>query len=425
MAAGALPLAACGGGGNRVASIPTPTTTPPTPPPPPPALPPVKIFPNPVAGDFTSVGASVPASGTVPFYYDDKDARFGTISRKFGPADLSILSERILRSATSRAALRPVGASKSRTQSRPEQHGFELDANKGWVVTNGSVQSGYRYSELATWASSNRFGYVAFGSATPAGSVPIAGTATFSGISKGSADIMLFDQLAGSYFAVDVFGDVKLDFDFGAGTLAGSMSLSVGDGMQPLLIGTFAFRNTVFSAGSTTYSGNFDTTATGQNSFLGKLTGLNAEETIGAWAVPSFSAEAGHTSRLTDKHIKPSVPGSPSAGIRCDSPRGLDRRGGRDSDSCNRAPATPAYRPPGHDRRRASGGERRSEDGGSGLRGAPDDPNRDVRAEALFRHGLLLVEAGQLQKGAMLLRKVVDARPDAVARASNWRGRWT
>ena len=41
------------------------------------------------------------------------------------------------------------------------------------------------------------------------------------------------------------------------------------------------------------------------------------------------------------------------------------------------------------------------------------DPNGDVRAEALFRHGMLLAESGQLQKAATLLRQVVDERPDA------------
>lgn len=42
------------------------------------------------------------------------------------------------------------------------------------------------------------------------------------------------------------------------------------------------------------------------------------------------------------------------------------------------------------------------------------DPNRDVRTEALFRHGLLLAETGQLQEAAALLRQAVDTRPDAV-----------
>src|SRR6478735_2876291 len=40
-----------------------------------------------------------------------------------------------------------------------------------------------------------------------------------------------------------------------------------------------------------------------------------------------------------------------------------------------------------------------------------DDPNVEVRIEALFRHGKMLVEAGRFNEGALLLRQVVDARP--------------
>jgi hypothetical protein len=79
-----------------------------------------------------------------------------------------------------------------------------------------------------------------------------------------------------------VAGTVSLTFNFGAGSLGGSMDMSVNGANA----GAFAFKNTVFSVGSTTYSGSFDTTAAGQNFFLGRFTGPNAEETIGAWALP-------------------------------------------------------------------------------------------------------------------------------------------
>ena len=41
------------------------------------------------------------------------------------------------------------------------------------------------------------------------------------------------------------------------------------------------------------------------------------------------------------------------------------------------------------------------------------DPDPDVRAEALFRHGRLVAGAGKLAKAAALLRRLVDLRPDA------------
>jgi hypothetical protein len=55
---------------------------------------------------------------------------------------------------------------------------------------------------------------------------------------------------------------------------------------QSLPLGTFSFKDTVFSAGSTAYSGKFDTAAAGDDFFLGKFTGPHAEETVGAWALP-------------------------------------------------------------------------------------------------------------------------------------------
>ena len=42
------------------------------------------------------------------------------------------------------------------------------------------------------------------------------------------------------------------------------------------------------------------------------------------------------------------------------------------------------------------------------------DPNKQVRAEALFRHAKLLAKAGQLESAATLFRTLLDERPDAI-----------
>lgn len=42
------------------------------------------------------------------------------------------------------------------------------------------------------------------------------------------------------------------------------------------------------------------------------------------------------------------------------------------------------------------------------------DPDADVRAEAMFRHGRLLANAGELTKAAVLLRRILDDRPGAM-----------
>jgi len=101
--------------------------------------------------------------------------------------------------------------------------------------------------------------------------------------------------LAGGYFPTSVDGNVTLNFDLGQGSLSGAMTLYLPDGMQPLALDTYAFKDTVFSVGSTAYSGKFATSASGDNFFLGQFTGPTAQETIGAWALPFVFSKSGQT----------------------------------------------------------------------------------------------------------------------------------
>jgi hypothetical protein len=166
--------------------------------------------------------------------------------------------------------------------------------NAAGLFTGPARWSGYKYSEYAYWYSRDigRQGWVAFGSPTAAADVPRTGSATYDGVVHGSADIMSTDPLSAPfYYPTQIDGSVSLAFDFGAGKLAGSMTLAIPDGMQPATLGTFAFRDTAFSTGSQTYSGSFAATETGPNFFSGRFTGPRAEETIGTFALPfRFSA---------------------------------------------------------------------------------------------------------------------------------------
>ena len=108
---------------------------------------------------------------------------------------------------------------------------------------------------------------------------------------------MLADNLYGGYFPLPTDGSVSLNLDFGKGTLAGAMTLYLPDGMNPTLLGTFNFKETIYSVGSTNYAGKFDTAAAGQNFFLGRFTGPTANETIGAWAIPFVFSRDGDTFR--------------------------------------------------------------------------------------------------------------------------------
>jgi hypothetical protein len=104
---------------------------------------------------------------------------------------------------------------------------------------------------------------------------------------------MQADNLYGGYYPLPVDGFVTLNFNFANGTLAGAMDLYGPDGMNPFKIGTYAFKDTVYSAGSTTYSGKFETGSAGDNFFLGRFTGPAGQETIGAWALPFVFTNGG------------------------------------------------------------------------------------------------------------------------------------
>ena len=294
--AGILALTACGGSGGEsgVASTPTPVPAPPPPAP----TPPVKIFETPVAGEYASIGASLAGPGGNLDTFSTPTA-FGAISTNDS-------NQAHIRYTTGGFyEVRLPGSDWDRLvhyrglqDPTSENNYFEpqsTQTNRAYAITRNSRNQGYSYSELGGWGSqaASRWGYVAFGVLTPSGAMPVTGSASYNGLVSGSSDIMIADNLYGGYVPRAVDGMVALNFDFGGGTLAGSMSLSLGDGMQPLAIGTFAFRDMVFSAGSPTYSGRFDTSAAGQNFFLGRFTGPNAQETIGAWALPFMFTQNG------------------------------------------------------------------------------------------------------------------------------------
>lgn len=297
-------VSACGGGGaSGLASTPTPPTAPNPPPPPPPAAASVTIFKTPVVGTYSSVGASIAGPGGNLDTYTSSDARYGSVSTD------EASQPQIRYTAAGQYEVKMPGsdwdqlvAYKGLANPGPDNNYFQpasVAANEGYVVTRNSYKDGYAYSELASWGSksASRWGYVAFGSLTQAGAVPTSGTASFEGVVSGSTDIMLADNLYGGYFPLPTDGSVSLNLDFGKGTLAGAMTLYLPDGMNPTLLGTFNFKETIYSVGSTNYAGKFDTAAAGQNFFLGRFTGPTANETIGAWAIPFVFIKDGDTFR--------------------------------------------------------------------------------------------------------------------------------
>jgi len=123
------------------------------------------------------------------------------------------------------------------------------------------------------------FGVFAFGTATPAGSVPTTGSATYDAMVAG----LTIDR------GFDVNGSATLHFDFGAGTLAGSMTPTMFSqtASATVSLGTYTFVNTVFGVGHTTFSGDLSHVGFSTlGSFNGLFTGPAAQELMARWSAP-------------------------------------------------------------------------------------------------------------------------------------------
>ena len=124
------------------------------------------------------------------------------------------------------------------------------------------------------------FGFAAFGTATLPSAMPVTGSASYSALVRGGT-------VNG---AGGIEGTAALQFNFGAGTLAGQMTANyypydgVGD-LNPL--GQYNFVNTVYSTGSTTFSGQLSNSAVaGLGSFNGQFTGPAGQELMSSWSAP-------------------------------------------------------------------------------------------------------------------------------------------
>ena len=347
-------LGACsgGGGGAQVASTPTPPVTPP-PPPPPSSAPPVKIFTAPLAGEYASIGASIAGPGGNLDTYPAPTS-FGTISTadpqqahirytSAGYYELQLPGSSFDRLVHYRGIVNP---DSNNNYFEPQS----TQMNRAFLVTRNARDQGYSYSELGGWGSqaASRWGYVAFGVPTPSGAVPFTGSASFDGLVSGSSDIMLPDNLYGGYYPLGVDGTVALNFDFGAGLSAGSMSLS-----SPME------RSHCRSARLHSGTPYFRLAARPIREVSTRLPRVRTSSLAGLLVqMPrrrselgqsrSSSTEVEPTSRKTGKPTKPSAPGSLGAGTRCDV-RDCDcgrRARGRNAGLCTANAST--YRGTGH-----------------------------------------------------------------------------
>jgi hypothetical protein len=153
--------------------------------------------------------------------------------------------------------------------------------------------SGYTYANLAYWVSGDgtndlKIGTFVFGTPTASGDVPVTGSATYMGTIAAETDEAFVRTSEGFVTPVYINGTVTMNFDFAAGNLSGKIApeLQCWNCLSGTPLATSNFTQTVFSKGSTNFSGKFDTALPGANWFNGIFAGPNAAEAMAKFQAP-------------------------------------------------------------------------------------------------------------------------------------------
>jgi hypothetical protein len=276
VSAAALGLAACGGGGGGVNSTPfVPTPTPPPPPPPPvPPIPPGYIgltSTDPFAihsAYLADDGALVAGEGGVAFSFSPVDGRYTVTVPGY--------QEGHLVTTGGDGSFDETGWIDLQATENDVTVGDTSEVQSVKVMLDWPASSDFKYTSFARWSDAGLKGFFVYGIPTAAGDVPISGTASYDGTIHG----LTSNQS-------EVFGSISFLFDFGQGSLSGAMKPELVGGWDSIPLGTYTFRDTVYSVGSTKFSGAFQVPGTNAPSFFsGSFTGPNAVELMGSWKAP-------------------------------------------------------------------------------------------------------------------------------------------
>ncbi|WP_340588972.1 hypothetical protein [Erythrobacter alti] len=277
-------LAACGGGsGGGIASTPPPS---PTPPMGSAAAPPIPAGPIGLQSSAPFITASVSTDGWGSIWSEEDVVRI-TYSATDGTYRVD---------GGTYVPLTADGTYNSNGWTN-------IERTRGYISVDGSSQFNSKSFSL-DWPQSSRFTYTSFGSEyqsasfgehkrvlaygipTSANDVPITGTASYSGDIRGLTNGRL-SPTGGVGPSLDVFGSVDLAFNFAAGTLSGEMRPRIAIGVNGTPLGTYAFRDTVYSTGSTSFSGSFAAPGSNAESFFrGRFTGPQGTELMANWQAP-------------------------------------------------------------------------------------------------------------------------------------------
>lgn len=258
----ALALAGCGGGGGGVTSLPRPQPTP-----------------TPTPGPVTVPAAIIPSV--------TQSTNFAAMGLEAAYTSPDLTSDGFAVAFDSSTGLYVMDFPST------EPGGFYPGPNPPGDIWTGNVVSDganryvevlnpanpdfpLTYTGLAGYRAGESYGWAAFGVETAPGAVPASGTASYDAKIRG--------------WTVDaserISGDAALSFDFAAGTLSGHISpiLFSDYDWNNYELGRYDFVNTIFGAGSTTFSGEFSHPIFGQNgSFNGMFTGPAAQELMASW----------------------------------------------------------------------------------------------------------------------------------------------
>ena len=282
-------LSSCGGGGGMAFNQPPPTPTPtptPTPVPTPSDHPPIVAAAT-TSQQFATMGAS---------YNSPSSSYDKLVVSAVDLADNAQLDVRYDGGTKSYEVRLPTGGSWRALTPITNWDGETYSYTTGGTDSVDVIDYGanLQYSGLTSWAAHTSSGFSAIGIATLPGDVPTTGSASYYAWILGGSSETFFSSQVGAWYAGATEGNMNLNFDFASGQLSGNINPTLYLD-QAYVLPSLTFADTVYSTGSTNFSGQFATPLSGLNSFAGLFTGPNGEELIGNFAFPYVSPIDGAT----------------------------------------------------------------------------------------------------------------------------------
>lgn len=163
----------------------------------------------------------------------------------------------------------------------------------GWVhnIAPGNGEIELTYTSFAAFRTTYGSGpgsqqndnFITFGNATPSALIPRTGSASYSGIALGGA------ELAGIGYDGTVHGTSDLTANFNAASFTSKLVLFT-DEMTPRSIGTFLFNGNIYESG---FGGNVSEYPTYSGQMVGDFYGPHADEYGYAWTVNYYTSAPG------------------------------------------------------------------------------------------------------------------------------------